>query len=212
MDRKEPLRADPDKTRAWQQRSAAKAAENARSKPRAQLARSSVQSKPVADRPREDPRTVRSRRRQKAIEGNPLGKDAVPFKARRPARMQACFRCGRRPAQAWHHWIGQEHLRVMARGLLRGLPVELVQSKLRDWLRDERNLSAVCKHCHDQGESATVKAAPERGTRQGRFVRDEVRAAAPMVGVFATELDDELEAAERPREAVVRLMREWRDG
>lgn len=37
MERKRPLRADPDKTRAWQQRSRQKAAENAQAKPRKPL-------------------------------------------------------------------------------------------------------------------------------------------------------------------------------
>jgi hypothetical protein len=135
--------------------------------------------------------------------GNPLGRKAVPFKAKSPANRQRCFRCKTRAAQ-WHHWLGQEHLRVMVRGLR--LPVEEGQRVLRGLLRDERNLSPVCMACHEFGEGAGLTRTVNGTQFRGRFMAEEVPESA---GVFAMELDDMLEAAGRPREAVVRLLREW---
>lgn len=123
----------------------------------------------------------------------------TPFKARRPARVQTCERCRGRPAAHWHHWVAQEHLRVMMRGLavvMAFTPVE-TQRRLRVWLRDERNLTPMCSDCHLSGEQAG----------SGRFLRREVPSSA--FDEFVDDVDAELEAAGRPREAMVRLLRSY---
>jgi hypothetical protein len=118
----------------------------------------------------------------------------VRFKARRPARAQTCKRCKARKATGWHHWVPQEHLRVMMRSVAKanGLPASAIKRKLRQWLRDEGNLTPYCHGCHMDGEHS----------REGRWVRGEVPAKAWR---FAQDLDDELEAAGVAREATVRL-------
>lgn len=118
-------KADPEKTRAWQQRSRERAAANARG-------RSSAPPNlavPDVDR-----------------FGQP-GARRVEFRARTPAREHTCFKCKRRKAQHWHHWSPQSHIRAFVRAeRIRELRHEAVL--LRRLLRDERNLSPVCAGCH----------------------------------------------------------------
>jgi hypothetical protein len=124
---------------------------------------------------------------------------AVEFKARRPARTQTCERCGERAAGTWHHWLGQSELKRIMRGYARlaGWDPPDVAKRLRRWLRDERNLTAMCHDCHEAGENTITR----------RFTPSEV----PLDAVsFCQELDNELEAAGRPREAVVTLSRSYR--
>lgn len=118
---------------------------------------------------------------------------SVPFRARVPARTRTCVHC-RHEAQTWHHWLPQEFLRVYMRGLARqqSWAPKVIRRRLRVWLRDERNLSPMCRACHDYREHSI----------SGGWTAAEVPAEAWW---FARELDDELEAGGRPREAVLRL-------
>jgi hypothetical protein len=119
---------------------------------------------------------------------------ATRFQARVRASGQLCFKCGR-SADAWHHWVPQEHLRVWMRGLAReaGWSPQETRRRLRGWLLDERNLSAVCIGCH--GNATTTHA------------REFSRADVPLSAVsFARVVDDQLAVAGRPREALLRLL------
>jgi hypothetical protein len=178
------LKVDPAKVREWQDSSRTPLAQD----PAKALARTQLKAKAPPVRKPGEPKP----------ELTMLEALQVPFKAKRPARTQACFKCGKRAAH-WHHWVPQEHLRVMMRGLARvmGWEPETVRKNLRRWLQFEANLSPVCLSCH--GNTGTSSHA--------EFTPDEVPERAV---VFAREMDDMLEAAGRPREAVVRLSTEYR--
>jgi hypothetical protein len=181
------LRSDPEATRDWQQRSRVPL----RQDPAKGLKRSGLASRPRV-------RPVPPRSPGRAAPADSLAAAlAVAFKAKRPARTQRCFKCGAR-AHHWHHWVPAEHMRVWMRGLARemGWGPREVRKRLRAWLRDERNLAAVCTGCH--GNTSTVHA---------EFHLALVPSSAFE---FARELDDELEDAGRPREAFVRLERSYR--
>lgn len=119
---------------------------------------------------------------------------ATPFRARRPARARLCWRCLQRDATGWHHWVPAEHLRVMMAGLalVRGWTPRQAQRRLRDWLRDERNLTPACHSCHMKGEQ----------TISNRWRAEEIPQRARE---FAAEVDAELTDAGRRAEAALRL-------
>lgn len=99
---------------------------------------------------REKTRAWRERSNDAAMErarGREGERSAAPvrFKAKTPARTQAC-RCGER-ATGWHHWLPQQQIRVYVRGLR--LDGRASRRRLRSLLADERNLIAVCAACHD---------------------------------------------------------------
>lgn len=118
----------------------------------------------------------------------------VGFSAKRAASGQVCGRCKVRDATSWHHWVQQEHLRVMMRGLARecGWSPETTRRKLLGWLRDERNLTPMCTGCHEAGEHSQSR----------RFRRGEMPSTAWL---FAAEVDHKLSSAKRRPEAVWRL-------
>lgn len=196
------MRANPAKVREWQQRSRTplktdpakqlKRTTQLKSDPTKQLARSALKARPhdVTPTPRQPGEPKPPLTLMEALQ--------TPFKAKRPARTRACFKCGR-TAVHWHHWVPQEHLRVMMRGLARVMmwEPEQVRKSLRTWLRAEANMSPVCLGCHGNTGTAT----------HAEFTPDEVPERAVT---FARELDDLLEAAGRPREAIVRLSTEYR--
>jgi hypothetical protein len=160
------------------------------------------QPKPKAKpKPKGPPTTIREA----------CSQEFTPFKAARPARTQVCARCPQarpRTAASWHHWLPQEHLRVMMRGLAQagGWTPTQTQRRLRRWLRAGENLTPMCPSCHMDGEHSTRGAQGTQGERLSGFARDELPASA---WEFARELDDELEAAGRPREATARLYRNY---
>jgi hypothetical protein len=160
-------KADPEKVRAWQQRSRDRAAERAREHRRNMGAGVRRQQERFAGR---DLRTDAERL-------GPPGEKRVVFKARTAARKHRCFRCGRR-AQQWHHWLPQQAIRVYVRGLR--LASEDARPLLRRLLRDERNLSAVCAGCHAEHESPGVDSR--------RFAAEDVVSTAHE---FAAELGPE---------------------
>lgn len=127
------------------------------------------------------------RPRQKRPEAQPTQpKPKVRFKARRPARK---FRCSRRrcprKADHWHHWLGQQHIKAYVRSLRLRDEVE-ERRRLRQLLRDPRNLGAQCDRCHMDGEHSPWKG----------FTAEEVPESAHE---FAAELGPEW--AERLRRA-----------
>lgn len=128
MKRSEPLVSDPDKTRAWQQRSREKAAQNARDRPRTALNGAAP--------------------KDHNAEGKPLG--PVRFRAPHPARDELCPTCllqgVKRPAASWHHWLPQQQIRVYVRGLR--LPDRPSRRRLGHLLGDRRNLTAFCEDHH----------------------------------------------------------------
>lgn len=132
--RETPLKADPAKAKAWQDRSRAKAAQNAREKPRKPLARTAARERAAKPKP------------------------PVRFRAKTPARARQCERCAgqehSRGATCHHHWLAQEFIRVYVRGLR--LPEDRARRLLGALLADERNLSPLCTPCHEEHEQTTV--------------------------------------------------------
>lgn len=87
-----------------------------------------------------------------------------------PASDHPCVVCGRR-ADAWHHWLEQQHIRTFVRARFRGR--ETRRRTYYRLLHDRRNLSPVCVECHgvsgfDHGQR--LRAHVPRSAR--RFVRD----------------------------------------
>jgi hypothetical protein len=138
-------KSDPEKVAAWKQRS------------RAPLARSNLRSNgkrdvknpldeitrpSIAKQMMQPPPPVEELTMRKALQ--------VGFSARTPASEHACaWRCGR-TATTWHHWLSQRKIRDAAMVWARRVsatPRE-TQDRLRDLLRDERNLSPFCVWCH----------------------------------------------------------------
>lgn len=225
------LKADPAKVREWQERSRKPLAQDP-----AKALKRGAPLRAVSERDTEGREGMRSSTLRRA--GFNEARSVIPpaqrksnrsgppttlqealtaeFKAKRPARAQTCVRCPQsrpKPATSWHHWVPQEHMRVMMRGLARVAswdPPEVAR-RLRAWLRDERNLSPLCTSCHMAGEAAPrpprnailVGYEPPGATS---FAREEVPESSWL---FAQELDDELEAAGRPREATARLLRNY---
>lgn len=155
-------KVDPDKVRAWQQRSRERAARNAAEKPRAPLARSALAAQVAPS----------GARQQQAR--------PVRFRARRRARDFRCFRatCPRHAAH-WHHWLPQELIKVFV-DTLRIRDDDEERAALRELLRDERNLSPVCAGCHFTHEHPGVDTQ--------RFGADDV---PPTAHEFAAELGPE---------------------
>jgi hypothetical protein len=136
-------RSNAAKTRAWQQRSAVRAAANARAK--------------------QAPRVMRKGRQQlvpgqlgaKPPPPSPSPKGRVEFRGM-PLAGRSCAICLRldrsRPARQWHHWIAQQHIRAYVDSLrIRDETQE--RAVTRRLLHDERNLSPVCFACHDSHEN-----------------------------------------------------------
>jgi hypothetical protein len=69
----------------------------------------------------------------------------APFRPKDPPRKHPCLLCGK-TANHWHHLITRQRLRryVDRQGLL---PVEAFALELR-LVNDQRNLVALCVHCH----------------------------------------------------------------
>jgi hypothetical protein len=156
-------RADPEKTRAWQQRSREKAAKRAQERPRAPLQRVRLETRAGTAG---DP----------SVPAERPWWSRVRFRAKRAARERWCFRCGTRRGDGWHHWLPQEHIRVHVRGLR--LQEDEGTRVLKALLADERNLSAACHRCHMDGEHDVVDY----------FTMEEVPVEAH---VFAAELGPE---------------------
>lgn len=137
-------RAKPGNVRAWQQRSAQKAAENARTR---------VERPPVAK--------VVKKGRGPLVPGQvgrkpppPLPKRRVEFRG--PLLTgRSCFYClldGRNSqARQWHHWLPQERIRVYV-DTLRIRDESEERRTLQRLLNDRRNISPVCVGCHEQHE------------------------------------------------------------
>lgn len=216
-----PLRSDPDKTRAWQERSRAALAQDPDKglKTTKPLERKTpLRSVSTVDaQGREGMRSTAIRsvvpaaQRKRAEGPDPAQQDKrpltmaealrVPFKAKRPARTQRCQRCNlplsaRPRAETWHHWVPQSLLRVAMRGYAQhmGWSPERARKLLASWLRDERNLTPMCGSCHDDGEHTGSRC----------FYREEVPERAWQ---FARALDRALGRAGRPMEMAVRLER-----
>lgn len=142
-------RANPEKTRQWQQRSAARAAEKQR------------EGSQTGARPGKQ--TVTHKGRSPKVPGQ-IGRNAPPPPPK-PGRVEfrgpplvgrSCAQClvrGKsRKAAAWHHWLGQQHIRryvdaqrIRDDGAERALTRRLIH--------DERNLSPMCWDCHDAHEN-----------------------------------------------------------
>lgn len=137
-------RARPHKTRDWQQRSAAKAAENARGRER----------KPLVSK-KDKNLLVPGQMGRKAPPRPPSPLERVAFRG--PLLTgKACVICLRndrsKPARHWHHWIAQQHIRAYVDSQrIRDEGQE--RALTRRLLHDERNLSPVCFACHDAHEN-----------------------------------------------------------
>jgi hypothetical protein len=137
-------RANPAKTREWQQRSAAKAAERQRERGAAaervdKKGRGPLKPGQIGDT--SPPRAPRPDRR-------------VEFRGPLLAGRSCCTCLARdrvRKAVHWHHWIAQQHLRAYVDSL-RIRDDGQKRALLRRLLHDQRNLSPVCFDCHDAHE------------------------------------------------------------
>jgi hypothetical protein len=160
VDPEKGLRADPEKTRAWQQRAREAARDEQRR--REQVARAQLRSG-VPARTDLVPRTQLGR----------VGRKRVEFRARRPAREQACAWPGcDRSAASWHHWLTQDAIRAYVRSLrIRDEPEE--DRLLRRLLRDERNLSPFCaRHHGPHGTTAHEYTWPQVPASACEFARE----------------------------------------
>lgn len=189
-----PLRANPEATKAFVERSRETARDRAREKPRtaweAQALRGADPPTPEEARRREA-REMREARATGVHPARARSKSELtmamalmtPFVARRPAREETCARCSTpaRPRRAdhWHHWLPQQQIRAYVRGLR--LSPESTRAMLRKLLRDERNLVALCAGCHLGHEQPGIDTGR-------RLTAEEVPHAAR---VFALELGPE---------------------
>lgn len=139
MERGPGPRANRQKTQEWQRRSAQRAEENRRAKvnrkDRGELVPGQIGKRPPPAAP------------------SPLKR--VEFRGPMLSG-RSCAQCladGKsRKAAAWHHWLGQQHIRayvdsqrIRDEGQDRALRRRL--------LHDERNLSPMCWRCHDDHEN-----------------------------------------------------------
>lgn len=147
MKRSEPLRADPAKTRAWQERS------------RSSIGREGMRSSEL--------------RRKSA----PAGEQPKPRKRGRPRPRQPlwwrgeldgslCAVCEQARAVQGHHIIRAEVLRREARRL---------GYELRDVMWDRRNRLPVCQRCHERHHNRSRPIAREVLLRVARWVFDFAR-------------------------------------
>lgn len=144
-------RANPRKTREWQQRSAERAAENARDRSR--------------DLPMLRPEAVDKKGRGELRAGQ-VGRKPPPEFPGPTRRVEfrgllltgrscsVCLRAGRsKQGRQWHHWLGQQHIRAYVDAQrIRDEGEE--RALTRRLLHDDRNLSPVCFECHDAHENA----------------------------------------------------------
>lgn len=129
------LKSDPEATRAFVQRGRERAAANARERERKPLRAARVDG-------------------GVKVPAKRVARPQVKFRARGRARDQVCELCagvGPHRAAQWHHWLPQQQIRVFVRGLR--LVDEEHDRVLRELLRDERNLSALCvaRHMDHEG-------------------------------------------------------------
>jgi hypothetical protein len=124
------LRPDPEKVRAWMNKSQEAARERARTK------QSSNIPKP---------------RKSSRVEFRP-NRSAKQFTCERCKKLRPESPSTWNRAVHWHHWLPQESLRVYVRGLR--LPQDEQNSKLLALLHDRRNISALCLNCH--GNTGTL--------------------------------------------------------
>jgi hypothetical protein len=212
---RKPLRSDPEKVREWQRQSRVELSRSAPLESGREGMRSTElrRQTPLRSATGFGPERAAAGRlravkltpaQQRATTELTMQKAlATEFKARESARgpdhaPRLCSRCGRRRASSWHHWLPQEFLRVYMRGLAQSLgwPPLRAQTRLREWLRDEFNLSPMCGRCHGKGTD----------DHRELFHRGEV---PELAWEFARAIDRELAAGGRPREACLRLTWEY---
>jgi hypothetical protein len=151
MKRSEPLRADPAKTRAWQQRSrkplerSAIGREGMRS---TEIRRATAEARPTAKGP--------ARKR-----GRPRPKR--PFWWRGELDGSICAVCEQAPAVQGHHIIRAEVLRREARRL---------DYEMHDVMWDRRNRLPVCQRCHERHHNRSRPIRREVLLRVARWVFD----------------------------------------
>lgn len=139
-------RSNPEKTRHWQRRSAEKAQQRQREN-------GTRPGEQTADRKGRAPKVPGQVGRNKPPAPPKLGR--VEFRG--PLLTgRSCAQCladGKStPAAAWHHWLGQQHIRRYVDSLrIRDEGQE--RSVTRRLIHDERNLSPMCWSCHDLHEN-----------------------------------------------------------
>lgn len=173
MERRKPLRADPNKTRAWQRRSRERALKRERDAATNVDGRADGLKRGAPKRKAKAAPDPRERRLMELF-----------FRGQytQPCAVPTCRRTGRCDP---HHTIRQQVLARLARAA--GLdPVALVwDRRWRMWL---------CRECHG------------RHTARSRRVSGAL--VPPEAWIAAEELDDALEAAGKPRTAIIELRRE----
>lgn len=156
------LRADPAKTREWQERSRERARERAQGREGAKS--SALRGATPPGDFRDDTGAVVPQR-QALRPRKPDKLTPVRFKPREPARKRKCMRCGKR-ADGWHHWLPQQHIRTYVRGL--GWPDVAARKRLSALLADQRNLVALCHPCHDSHELRSCPLSGEEVPHSAR--------------------------------------------